>query len=83
MGDEDPVVAPEVVREVQALVSGSEYREFAGAGHSVYWEQPDEFNEVLNTYLAEARQFGLAIASGDRARDGRGPPRDDHGLHGA
>lgn len=52
VGDEDPVVAPEIVREVQSLIPGSEYQEFAGAGHSVYWEQPREFNETLSAFLA-------------------------------
>jgi 3-oxoadipate enol-lactonase len=51
VGDEDPVVAPEIVREVHALIPGAEYREFPGAGHSVYWEQPGEFNEALAAFL--------------------------------
>jgi pimeloyl-ACP methyl ester carboxylesterase len=53
VGDEDPVVAPEIVRKVQSLIPASEYREFAGAGHSVYWEQPAEFNEALAAFLGK------------------------------
>ena len=52
VGDEDPVAAPEIVRAVHEAVPGSEYREFAGAGHSVYWEQPHEFNATLGEFLA-------------------------------
>ena len=40
------------VRAVQEAIPGAEYREFAGAGHSVYWEQPDEFNAALDDFLA-------------------------------
>jgi 3-oxoadipate enol-lactonase len=51
VGSEDPVAAPEVVRAVQNEIPGSGYREFAGAGHSVYWEQPQEFNAALAPFL--------------------------------
>ena len=51
VGTEDPVTAPEIVREVCAAVPDAEYREFAGAGHSVYWEQPQEFNAALAAFL--------------------------------
>lgn len=44
-------MAPEVVKAVRAVVPGSEYRRFAGSGHSVYWEQPDALNEALGTFL--------------------------------
>lgn len=51
VGSEDPVMAPEFVREVQAVIPGAECREFPGAGHSVYWEQPAEFNAALDAFL--------------------------------
>jgi len=51
VGDEDPVVAPEIVQTVRAEIPGAEYREFAGSGHSVYWEQPQAFNEALAPFL--------------------------------
>lgn len=51
VGDEDAVVAPEIVQAVQAVVPKAEYREFAGSGHSVYWEQPQAFNEALAPFL--------------------------------
>ncbi len=53
VGSEDPVVAPEIVRRVQQVIPGAQYREFEGAGHSVYWEQPAEFNAVLAEFLAK------------------------------
>ena len=53
VGSEDPVVAPELVREVHAQLHRSEYREFKGAGRSVYREQPAEFNLALEAFLAK------------------------------
>jgi 3-oxoadipate enol-lactonase len=53
VGSEDPVVGPEFVREVRAVIEGSEMEEFPGAGHSVYWEQPDKYNPVLAAFLAK------------------------------
>ena len=53
VGKQDPVLSPEFVREVHELIPGSECREFEGAGHSVYWEQPDKFNPVLDAFLAK------------------------------
>ena len=53
VGTEDPVVAPAIVREIQRVVAGAEYREFEGCGHSVYWENAAEFNPVLEAFLAK------------------------------
>lgn len=42
----------EVIRGVQALVTGSQYVEVPGAGHSVYFERPDAFNEAVLDFLS-------------------------------
>ena len=55
VGSEDPVVAPEHVREVQSLIEGAAYAEFAGCGHSVYWESASAFNARLAVFLKTLR----------------------------
>jgi pimeloyl-ACP methyl ester carboxylesterase len=58
VGGDDPVIAPEIIQAVHDLMPGSEYREFPGAGHSVYWEQPDQFNDALDAFLSRVRVPG-------------------------
>ena len=36
------------------MVEGARYVEVAKAGHSVYWELPQEFNRILEELLNEA-----------------------------
>ena len=51
VGDEDRIVYPEAVRMVHEHLPGSEYVEVEGCGHSVYWERPEAFNEVVGEFL--------------------------------
>ena len=51
VGDEDKIVYPEVVRMVHEQIPGSEYVEVEGCGHSVYWERPEAFNQVVGEFL--------------------------------
>lgn len=51
-GSEDIVVPPEVVRATHEIIPGSEYREVAGCGHSIYWEAPETFNTLVSEFLA-------------------------------
>lgn len=53
VGTEDPVMSPAFMSEVHELIPGSECREFEGSGHSVYWEQADKFNPVLDAFLGK------------------------------
>jgi 3-oxoadipate enol-lactonase len=53
VGSEDPVVASEIVQQVHKVVPGSQFCEVPGAGHSVYWEKPKEFNAALEPFLAK------------------------------
>ena len=52
-GDEDVLIPPEVIRIAQPLVPGARLEMVAGAGHSVYFERPDEFNRIPDAFLSE------------------------------
>jgi 3-oxoadipate enol-lactonase len=54
VGEHDLITSPEMIREAQALVTGSAYHEIAGAGHSAYFEAAAEWNEVVGKFLAAA-----------------------------
>ncbi len=51
VGDDDKIVYPEVVQMVHEQIPGSEYVEVEGCGHSVYWERPEAFNQVVGEFL--------------------------------
>ena len=53
VGSEDGITPPAVIREAHALIRGAEFREFAGCGHSVYFEDPEGFNAAVRTFLAK------------------------------
>jgi len=53
VGSEDAIVRPEVMRMMHELVPGSEYLEFPGCGHSVYFENSPAFNEAVGDFLAK------------------------------
>ena len=42
-----------MIREAATLVKHSRIHEFANAGHSVYFEQADEFNALLLEFFKE------------------------------
>ena len=52
-GDVDMLIPPNVIRAAQRLIPGARLQMVADAGHSVYFERPDEFNRVLDAFLAE------------------------------
>ena len=51
VGDDDKIVYPEVVQMVHEQIPGSVYVEVEGCGHSVYWERPEAFNQVVGEFL--------------------------------
>ena len=53
VGSEDPLTPPEILRRVHEIVEGSRFVEVPGCGHSVYFEQPDRFNEIVVQFMAE------------------------------
>ena len=52
VGSDDPLTPPAAMRELQQAIPGSELREFAGCGHSVYFEDPEGFNSAVADFLA-------------------------------
>jgi pimeloyl-ACP methyl ester carboxylesterase len=53
IGLDDVLVATEDMRSISALIPGAVLKEFAGLGHSIYWEEPATFNETVGAFLAE------------------------------
>ncbi|HET9200953.1 MAG TPA: alpha/beta hydrolase [Dehalococcoidia bacterium] len=51
-GTEDEVMSPEAIRMAAAVLPGAELKEIIGAGHSAYFERPDEFNSAVGSFLA-------------------------------
>lgn len=51
VGQEDVLVPPDVARMAHKLVPGSSYVVVPDAGHSVYFEQPDVFNQQVYSFL--------------------------------
>lgn len=54
VGELDIVVPPDIARIVASSIPGSRLEIVAGAGHSVYFEKPAEFNRILGEFLATA-----------------------------
>lgn len=53
-GADDVLIPPDVIRAAQAMIPGARLEMVADAGHSVYFERPDEFNRILDAFLKEA-----------------------------
>jgi len=54
VGEEDALIAPSIMRLMADRLTGSRFVTIRGAGHSPYFEQPEEFNRVLSGFLREA-----------------------------
>jgi 3-oxoadipate enol-lactonase len=54
VGREDVLQPVEIVRAAAALVPGASFVSVQDAGHSVYWEQPEVFNQVVHDFLQKA-----------------------------
>jgi 3-oxoadipate enol-lactonase len=53
VGEHDMITPADLIARCHTLVPGSRYHLARGSGHSVYWEKPDEFNEVAYRFLCE------------------------------
>jgi pimeloyl-ACP methyl ester carboxylesterase len=53
-GAHDRLFAPAVLREVAAVIPGARFHEIPYAGHSPYFETPEEFNLVVDQFLTTA-----------------------------
>ena len=57
VGSEDPLVPVAVMREVMQLIEGSELAVIDDAGHSAYFEKPQEVNRQLLDFIARRARF--------------------------
>ncbi|MDA1240804.1 MAG: alpha/beta fold hydrolase [Chloroflexi bacterium] len=55
VGDEDRVAPPPLISALAEQLPNARYVEVPGAGHSVYFEKPEEFNDLVGAFLAEHR----------------------------
>jgi pimeloyl-ACP methyl ester carboxylesterase len=53
VGEHDMITPADLIGLCHGLIPGSRYHVAMGSGHSVYWEKPDEFNEVVFRFLAQ------------------------------
>ena len=57
-GELDAIIPAVLIKAASEHVPGARYVEVPIAGHSVYWELPDEFNAILDGLVAEAYPAG-------------------------
>jgi 3-oxoadipate enol-lactonase len=57
VGSEDPIVPVAVMRELAELVEGSELAVIDDAGHSAYFEKPQEVNRHLLDFIARRARY--------------------------
>ena len=53
VGSDDALFPPVVIREAAAQVPGARVVEIADAGHSPYFEQPEDWNRAVLGFLEE------------------------------
>lgn len=51
VGEHDMITSPEMIREAQGLIPGAGFHEVKGAGHSAYFEAPEEWNTVVLQFI--------------------------------
>jgi 3-oxoadipate enol-lactonase len=51
-GEKDAIVPPEIIQYAASLVPDARYVQTAGAGHSVYFEEPEAFNRAVSEFFA-------------------------------
>jgi 3-oxoadipate enol-lactonase len=52
-GTEDEVMSPEAIRIAAHSLPGAELVQIKGAGHSAYFERPEEFNSAVGAFLSQ------------------------------
>ena len=62
VGAEDIVMPPDVMELSQQLIPGSRLEVVADAGHSVYFEQPEIFNNLVLEFVTRV-QAGVEIVA--------------------
>ncbi|MBI2760876.1 MAG: alpha/beta hydrolase [Chloroflexi bacterium] len=68
-GEQDAIVPPDIIQYAATLIPGARYVEVPNAGHSVYFEEPDAFNQTLDEFFSSIEQ-----AERNQARPTAGTP---------
>jgi 3-oxoadipate enol-lactonase len=53
VGTDDAFFSVEGLREVAGVIPGARFVVLEGAGHSAYFERPEQFNPIVQTWLEE------------------------------
>jgi 3-oxoadipate enol-lactonase len=53
VGEEDQLIPPPIIEAMHKKMPGSQLAKVAGAGHSVYFEKPDEYNKIVLAFLQQ------------------------------
>jgi 3-oxoadipate enol-lactonase len=53
VGEHDVIAPPALMKMFQSYIPHARLAEVAGAGHSVYFEKPTEFNRIVREFLAD------------------------------
>ena len=51
VGERDDIFSPDLIREAASLMRGATVAEIALAGHSPYFERPEEWNRVVHQFI--------------------------------
>ena len=51
--DADPYAPPALMRRIADRIKGSQFVAIPDAGHSVWWEQPEQFNRTVLRFIAK------------------------------
>ena len=51
VGEQDQLIPPPIIEAMHKTMAGSQLVKVPGAGHSVYWEKPDDYNRILMDFL--------------------------------
>jgi pimeloyl-ACP methyl ester carboxylesterase len=54
VGEHDAIAPPAMIKMFQGYIPHARLVEVAGAGHSVYFEKPQEFNRAVLGFFAAA-----------------------------
>jgi 3-oxoadipate enol-lactonase len=51
VGEQDQIIPPPVIEAMHKKMPGSQLVKVPGAGHSVYWEKPADYNRIVMDFL--------------------------------